>query len=261
MIRILLVDDEPLAVQRIAGLLRQIEDIEIAGTADGGEAAVEQARLLDPDAILLDIEMPIVDGFDVAERIAHGEMPKPFIIFVTAFPNFAAPAFDSGAIDFLTKPVRLSRLETAIARLREAIVGRSAKERLRELTAQLDGFRQQRDGRQSGDHLWVHGRGEAVRVDLDRLEWVAAEGEYVRLHIGGASYLHREALTTLMERLDPDRFIRIHRSYAVDRGRVVSVRRRATGSYQLQTDAGRTLPVGRSYRAAVREMMRSRSPR
>ena len=142
MIRVLVVDDETLAVDRLRGLLSHFEDIEVAGTAHSGDAALDLAATLRPDAILLDVEMPILDGFDVVEELARLGGAKPLIVFVTAFPRFAASAFDTGAIDFLTKPVRLTRLEAAFDRLRRAIEDRTANERLRELAGQLEALRQ-----------------------------------------------------------------------------------------------------------------------
>ncbi len=262
MIRVLLVDDETLAVDRLRSLLAHFADIEVVGSVHSGDAALEQAASLRPDALLLDVEMPILDGFDVVEELARLGGSKPLIIFVTAFPRFAASAFDTGAIDFLTKPVRLSRLESAMDRLRRAIADRTANERLRELAGQLEALRQEKGGAaiHAPNHLWVRCRGEAVRVDLDRLECIEAEGEYVRLFTGEASYLHRASVTAMMERLNPQRFLRIHRSYIIDRNRIVSVRRRATGGYELLTDAGKTLPVGRNYRAKVRDILADRVP-
>jgi DNA-binding LytR/AlgR family response regulator len=201
--------------------------------------------------------MPVLDGFDVVETLARTAQDPPLIVFVTAYPKFAADAFDSGAIDFLTKPVRLGRLEMAMARVARAIDERSAGRRLAELAGQLAALRAERaPGAQADDsHLWVQRRGEMVRVDLGRVDWIRAEGDYVRLHLGAASYLHREPISEIAARLDPARFSRTHRSYIVNRERVVSVRRSAKGGYTLVTDSGEELPVGRSYRQRVREFV------
>ncbi|MFA6113645.1 MAG: LytTR family DNA-binding domain-containing protein [Sphingomonas sp.] len=257
MIRLLLCDDELLAIQRLQDLLGRIEGVDVVGTAANGTAALAEIAALAPDAVLLDVEMPALDGFDVVEELARAGESAPLIVFVTAYPHFAATAFETGAIDFLTKPIRLGRLQIAVDRIRRSIEDRSARARLNELAGQLDALRLERTG---GDvvearHIWVQRRGETVRVDLDRVDWVAAEGEYVRLYVGDANYLHRESLTALLEQLDPQRFTRIHRSYIVNRDRIASVRRMATGSYQLGTDAGNKLPVGRSYRRIVRDMI------
>ncbi|CUS43840.1 MAG: LytTR family DNA-binding domain-containing protein [Pseudomonadota bacterium] len=256
MIRLLLCDDELLAIQRLQDLLGRIEGVEIVGTAANGTAALAEIAICAPDAVLLDVEMPALDGFDVVEELARVGEAAPLIVFVTAYPHFAATAFEAGAIDFLTKPIRLGRLQTAIDRIRRSIEDRSARARLNELAGQLDALRRERTGDVAESrHIWVQRRGETVRVDLDRVDWVAAEGEYVRLYLGDANYLHRESLTALLEQLDTQRFARIHRSYIVNRERISSVRRLATGSYQLSTDAGNKLPVGRSYRRTVRDMI------
>jgi len=257
MIRLLLCDDEMLAVQRLQDLLGRIDGVEVVGTAANGTAALAEIAALAPDAVLLDIEMPALDGFDVVEELARSGKATPLIVFVTAYPHFAANAFETGAIDFLTKPIRLGRLQIAIDRIRRSIEDRSARTRLSELAGQLDALRRERSGGDAGEarHIWVQRRGEMVRVDLDRVDWVAAEGEYVRLHLGDANYLHRESLTALLDQLDHQRFTRIHRSYIVNRDRISSVRRLATGSYQLSTDRGNRLPVGRSYRGVVRELI------
>ena len=253
MIRLLIVDDEALAVERLQDLLARFPEVEVAGTANGGRIALEQVEALRPDAILLDVEMPVLDGFDVVEELARSDEPAPLIVFVTAFPQFAVNAFETGAIDFLTKPVRLSRLQIAIERIRIALDGRTARTRLDELASQLETLRAERGAQlHERNYVWVQSRGERIRVDLDRIDWIAAEGEYVRLFVGGASYLHRESVTGMVQRLNPVRFMRVHRSFLVNRDRIASVKRRPTGSYQIVTDGGRELPVGRSYRSEVR---------
>lgn len=261
MIRIVLCDDEPLALDRLAALVGRIEGVEIAGTASNGVAAVELIRTVEPQVVFLDIEMPGLDGFDVVEEVARSDGPAPLIVFVTAYPQFAAHAFDTGAIDFLTKPVRLGRLEIAMARIRHAIADRDAQTRLADLAAQLQSLREERNNDlRISHHLWVQRRGETVRVDLDQVDWVRAEGEYVRLHVNDASYLHREPISAILLRFDPRRFLRIHRSYIVNRDRVVAVRRRTAGGYKLLLDGELELPVGRSYGAAVHRVIDEGAP-
>lgn len=255
MIRLFLCDDEPLALGRLSNMLARIDDIEIVGTAGDGQSALDSIEATQPDAVLLDIEMPSLDGFDVIEELARRGMATPLIVFVTAYPQFAAHAFDTGAIDFLTKPVRMGRLETAVERVRRAMADREARDRLAELAQQVQTLREKR-GRDFhiGNYLWVQRRGETVRLDLDLVDWVRAEGEYVRLHIGEASYLHREPISVLMTRLDARRFIRIHRSFIVNHERIHSVRRRATGGYKLVV-GDQELPVGRSYRVKLHQII------
>ena len=168
MIRFLICDDEPLAVERLRDLVGRVPVPQVVGTATDGRSALAAVAELAPDALLLDVEMPALDGFDVVEALAKTRAaPTPLIVFVTAYPQFAAHAFDTGAIDFLTKPVRLARLDTAIERVRRAIDDRDAAARLAELARQIEALRQERaasGGR--GGHLWVQRRGENVRLDL-----------------------------------------------------------------------------------------------
>lgn len=256
MIRAILCDDEPLALERLADMIGRIDGIELVGSATNGAAAVTLVTDMRPDLIFLDIEMPALDGFDVVEDLARRDGTAPLIIFVTAYPQFAAHAFDTGAIDFLTKPVRLGRLETAIERARDAIDSRDARTRLDELALQLQSLRDERGSDfHAGNYLWVQRRGETVRVDLDLVDWIRAEGEYVRLHLDTVSYLHREPLSSMLQRLDGRRFLRIHRSHIVNRDRILAVRRRPTGGYKLLIGGERELPVGRSYRALINEVM------
>jgi len=252
MIRAILCDDEPLALDRLAGLVHRIENVSIVATAGNGVAALEAIRAFAPEVVFLDIEMPGLDGFDVVEELARARDSAPLIVFVTAYPQFAAHAFDTGAIDFLTKPVRLGRLETAVARIRDALADRDAAARLAELSAQLLALRDERnDDLKPGNHLWVQRRGETVRIDLDQVDLVSAEGEYVRLHVGGVSYLHREPISAILRRFDPRRYLRVHRSYIVNRDRIVAIRRRTAGGYKLVLEGEIEVPVGRSYRAAA----------
>ncbi|MBM3928590.1 MAG: response regulator transcription factor [Sphingomonadales bacterium] len=255
MIRFLICDDEPLAVERLCDLVGRIGGAEVAGTATDGHTAISEVERLAPDALLLDIEMPALDGFDVVEALAKAGGATPLIVFVTAYPNFAAHAFDTGAIDFLTKPVRLARLDTAVDRVRRAIQDREAATRLAELARQIDALRSEQGGDAARAHLWVQRRGENLRLDLGEVERVQSEGEYVRIFQGEASYLHREPISSLIERFDATRFVRIHRSHIVNRDRVASIRRRPAGGYTIVTDRGEELPVGRNYRAVVRDLV------
>ncbi len=256
MIRLLICDDEPLAVERLRDLVGRVPDTLVVGTATDGRSALAAVAEHAPDALLLDVEMPALDGFDVVEALAKAGGPTPLIVFVTAYPQFAAHAFDTGAIDFLTKPVRLARLDTAIDRIRRALDDRDAAARLAELARQLETLRQEQrgDGGQAG-HLWVQRRGENVRLDLGLVDRVQSEGEYVRIFHGAASYLHREPISSLIARFDAARFVRIHRSHIVNRDRVASIRRRPAGGYTIVTDSGELLPVGRNYRTVVKTLV------
>ena len=249
--RVAVCDDELLAVERLTRMLSRIEDIAIEGTAQNGRDALALIARTAPDAIFLDIEMPALDGFDVVEALATVPGgPPPLIVFVTAYPQFAAHAFDTGAIDFLIKPVRSARLETAVERIRAMLGRRDAERRLEELASQLDALRaESRAMTAPANEIWVHRRAERVRVDLDTVDLVQAEGEYVRLFVGAQSYLHRASVGSIVAQLDPARFMRVHRSFVVRLDLIAKIRRKMAGSYMLALSDGREIPLGRHYRA------------
>jgi DNA-binding LytR/AlgR family response regulator len=249
--RVVVCDDEILAVERLVRMLSKIEDVAIEGTAQNGRDALALIDSQAPDALFLDIEMPALDGFDVVEALAaDAKASPPLIVFVTAYPQFAAHAFDTGAIDYLIKPVRHARLETAVARLRDVLEQRDARRRLAELASQLDALRAEGgNGGAPANEIWVHRRAERVRVDLDTVEMVQAEGEYVRLFVGEQSFLHRASIGSIAVRLDPNRFMRVHRSYVVRLDLIAKIRRKTAGGYSLLLTSGSEIPLGRLYRA------------
>ena len=245
-------DDEMLAIERLTRMLERIDGVTIVGSAQNGRDALGLIGETRPDAIFLDIEMPALDGFDVVEALAttQAAAPPPLIVFVTAYPQFAAHAFDTGAIDFLIKPVRSARLEMAVARVRDVLEKREATRRLSELASQLDALRAESRALSSpANEIWVHRRAERVRVDLDTIELVQAEGEYVRLFVGDQSYLHRASVGSIVAQLDPARYMRVHRSYVVRLDLIAKIRRKMAGSYILALSDGREIPLGRHYRA------------
>ncbi len=252
-LRAMVVDDEPLAVERMCSLLARIPEVAVVATAECGEDALAALAGTPVDILLLDVEMPQLDGFDLLEQLSRQVTVMPHVVLVTAHECHAPLAFDSGVVDFLTKPVRLGRLEITIARVLRAVQQQHAAIRVEELRDQLASLRGSADTRAS-NVLWVQRRGESVRIDLSRIDRIQAEGEYVRLYVDGNDYLHRESLIALLGQLDPNRYLRIHRSSVVDADAIVGVRRRATGSYHAIMRDGTILPVGRSYRAVVRKL-------
>jgi DNA-binding LytR/AlgR family response regulator len=264
MIRVVICDDEPLANERLRGMLCRFPDVDVVGSAGDGQSALQQIEAHSPDAVLIDIEMPHLDGFDVIEELARGNSdqgrPVPFIVFVSAYPRFAAHAFETGALDFLTKPVRLARLETTLNRVRNALSDRSARAQLEALVGHLEVLRAEHGQSEAPDPgIWVHRWGETLRVDVADIHWVKAEGEYVRLHCAAASFLHRESISALAARLEPHGFFRVHRSHLVQGDRVTAVRRsRATG-IRLVLDDGVLVPVGRTYRKAAKRIVPQRA--
>lgn len=259
MLRILVCDDEPIAVGRLTALLGRLPEVEVVATAANGNEALCAFRSSRPDLILLDIEMPGIDGFDVAGEISRlaGDQ-APFVTFVTAFRHFAPDAFDSGAVDFLSKPVRLSRLEKSVERARRLVASRQAETRLVALEQTVGAMRRaQHDG--TSPHVWVHRRGEMVRVDLEDVDRVSAEGPYVRLHLSDRTYLHREAIASIEARLGTNGHLRVHRSHLVRIAFVAGVRRTLHGASELVLQDGDRIPVGRSHAKEVRRRLLQRS--
>jgi DNA-binding LytR/AlgR family response regulator len=263
-LRLLLCDDEPLALDRLTELASRCADVAVAGALLSGRELIERLGEAPADVVLLDIEMPHMDGFDVVEALARIEWdegsPPPLIIFVTAHPEFAVDAFDSGALDFISKPVRLSRLEQALERARRATEQIEARRRLGELSDQLDALKRAHAGTSDERHIWVRKGTETIRLDLDEVDWVEAEGEYVRFHAAGDSYLERGSLTDAAAMLEPAGFVRIHRSAIVNARRVSAIGKGPWGGLTLHLGSGARVPVGKKYRDAARALTRDRLP-
>jgi two-component system response regulator AlgR len=234
-LRTLIVDDEPLAVERLQILCARIAGISLVGTAMEGASALRLIESLAPDLVLLDIQMPGMDGLAVAQALS-GKAARPGVIFITAFDQFAVAAFDVGAVDYLLKPVEAERLERAVARIR-AQAGAAAP-------AAAAWTRE----------FWVPHRSEIIRIAACDIELIEAERDYMRLHVGPRSFLLHETITELERRLDPAQFVRLHRSTLVRRDCIAGFRRNAAGGWEVQLKDGRWLRVGRTYLANARAM-------
>lgn len=256
--RVLIVDDEPLALRRLEIILGRRGDIEIVGACRDGEQALEAICAQKPDAVFLDVRMPLVDGFGVTEAFENAQGPA--VVFVTAFDEYALRAFESRAVDYLLKPVAEERLDEAIDRLRERLAERSAGERVAELQDALDGLRAERRAAQDQTHhdFWVKDRQRVVRVAHDEIEWVEAERDYVRLHVEGRSWLLRETMAHMESRLDPARFVRVHRSAIVNAARIRAARATPSGARFLKLQSGAEVRVGRSYETVVARLFSNR---
>ena len=259
-LNVVICDDEPLATERLERMLSGLGDIEVVATFLRGEVLLSEFPA-GVDVLFLDVEMPKLDGFDVVESLSRRDWgdgaQAPLIVCVTAHSEFAVNAFDCGAIDFLTKPVRLSRLETAVSRARAAVESRQAARRLGEAVDQLAALKARQSGEGEERSLWVRKGQQRVRLDLDSVDWIAAEGECVRIHSGGESFLERLAIAAVAERLAAKVFIRIHRSTIVNSARIESIGRTRWGALQVRLAGGEELRVSRSYEAAVRKLAKA----
>ena len=247
--RVLIVDDEPLARRRLVQLLATRPDVEIAGEAESGRQALELLDLLRPDVLLLDIEMPGVDGFALLKALPQGHAPA--IIFVTAFQDHAVKAFELRATDFVVKPVNEDRLGSALDQARSDLEARRAGERLAFLQARLAEL-ESRALAASDPGLWVQIGSERRRLTLSEIRWLEAERDYVRVHMSGHAHLVNAMLGDMEKALDADAFLRVHRSAIVRKDKVRAVLRGRFSAPVLELDDGHRVPVGRKYRDAVR---------
>ena len=248
-LRVLVVDDEPLGRQRVLELLESA-DVEVVGTAADGMQAVEAIRALKPDVVFLDVQMPRMSGLEVVREVGHERMPVT--VFVTAFDQYAINAFDLSAIDYLVKPFRDDRFREALSRARERAQSKNVVRFHEQLLALL----------QSGsatvaqppvdsapkylDRIAVQMRGKVRVVRVAQIDYISAAGPYVDLHVGNHRLVIRESLQSLSERLDPAMFLRIHRSTIVRLDLIETLLRNEGSEYEVQLKNGVRLRVGRS---------------
>jgi two-component system LytT family response regulator len=248
-IRTVIVDDEPLARDGVRLLLSGMADVDIVGEAGDGAAAVRTIAAVSPDVVLLDVQMPGMNGFDVVEQVATSHLP--LILFVTAYDEYALRAFDVHAFDYLLKPVSRARLEEAMARVRDDL-GRGGLPRERVMDV-IDSVRLAQSGQPAAKPRYTHrfavrDRDRFVLVRAADIEWVDAAANYVRMNTRGRGYLLRMTLAEMERRLDPAQFTRIHRSTIVNTGRVREIRPDAHGDYDVILHDGQTLRMSRSFR-------------
>jgi two-component system LytT family response regulator len=247
--RVLIIDDEPLARQRLRALLEAEPDLEVAGECADGRQAVEAIRAHQPDLIFLDVRMPELDGFGVLEALA--EEPNPAVIFVTAYDQFALKAFEVNALDYLLKPFDRDRFHKALERAR-AQVGRDQGEEVREqLRALLEDVR---GGRKYVDRLVIKSSARVFFLRVEEIDWVEAAGNYLKLHAGSEAHLLRETMSGLEARLDPTKFLRIHRSTLVNIERIQELQPWFHGDYVVLLRNGTRLTLSRSYRQKLQDL-------
>jgi len=245
-IRVLIVDDEPLARQTIRLLLADDRDVEIAGECSGadGAATIERTR---PDLLFLDVQMPEVDGFELLEQI--GVAQAPVVIFVTAYSEHALRAFEVHAIDYLLKPVADDRFATALARGKELVQLRRARGAAAGAPDANLGALLRAHSRVT-KRILVRDRDRTRVIDADTIDWIEAADYYALIHAAGESHLLRETMNELAERLDPAKFFRAHRSAIVNLDRVKEIHPLFRGDRTLVLADGTHVRLSRSRRAA-----------
>ncbi|HKO16635.1 MAG TPA: LytTR family DNA-binding domain-containing protein [Gemmatimonadaceae bacterium] len=274
-LRVLIVDDEPLARQRLEDLLRHEPGVQITGTAESGPTAVERIRALRPDLVFLDVQMPGMSGLDVVRTVGADAMPAT--VFVTAFDRHALEAFDLAAVDYLVKPFDDDRFEQAFRRARHLVELEDAGRLREQLLSVLHGEPgattapaaagapiQQSERPQPGaarapspdarstpeylERIAVEMKGKLRVVPVDQIDYITADGPYAELHTPERTYIIRETMQSLAERLDPHQFFRLHRSAIVRLSLVDTLLRGAGGDYEVQLRTGVRLPVSRARR-------------
>jgi two-component system LytT family response regulator len=250
-IRVLIVDDEVLARKRIRDLLEGQADVEIVGECSNGRDAVHKVLELGPDLLFLDVQMPGLNGLGVLEAVSPERMPV--VIFVTAYDQYALKAFEVHALDYLLKPFDRSRFRESLQRARaqiQRVRTGDLSERLMSLLHDLKGERK------FLDRLVVKAAGRIFFLRVDEIDWIEAAGNYLRLHVGRESHLLRETMSRIEHQLDPDQFLRIHRSTIVNIEQVKELRPLFHGEYAVILRDGRQLTLSRAYRGRLDERLR-----
>jgi two-component system, LytTR family, response regulator len=239
-IRALVIDDESLARRSVRRFLRSYTDVELIGECGDGQSAVAAILTEQPDLIFLDVQMPEMDGFAIVKAIGTDRMPVT--IFVTAYDRYALRAFDANAVDYLLKPFGKERFERALSRARERISGNLNCDELRHVVASLERIQtQQRDA----ERVAITENGRVHFVKARDIDWIGAEGNYARLHVGIREYELRETLTSLERRLNPIDFLRIHRSTIVNVHRIKEIQRWFRGHHLVLLENGQQLRMSR----------------
>ena len=261
-LKVLTVDDETLALRRLRLLLQTLPYIEQVGEADGVGDALAKVAGLDPDVVLLDIKLRDGSGFDLVEALSRRPV-APTVIFISAFDRFAVRAFETSAVDYLLKPVERERLAQALQRARRRRSGADAELRvaeLQEIVRNLRSAASEPGGCDYEGEFWLRNGSGFVKVPVDSIEWVASEDEYVRLNTAGGSWLMRSSIRQLQARLDPDRFVRIHRRWLVRKAAIAELRAPRLGRTEVVLQSGKRLAAGRVYGRHLRNLLSAASP-
>jgi len=250
-LRVLIVDDEPVAREGLRGLLAQDPEIAVVGECADGQAAAEAIVSLVPDLVLLDIQMPELDGFDVVRRVGPERMPP--VVFVTAYDEFALRAFEVHALDYLLKPFDDDRFAAAMARAKAIVRAGDLGGMARRLLALLGDARPPEEASEAGwlTRLVIKKPGASLFLGVEQIDWIESADYCVKIHVGARTHVIREALQRLEQRLDPARFFRAHRSAIVNLDRVREVQPAFHGDFALILHDGTRVKLSRSRRSEL----------
>ena len=248
-IRTLIVDDEPLARRGIRAQLDEEADIEIISECRNGLEAVAAIEEQSPDLVFLDVQMPELDGFGVLEAVGVDRMPV--VIFVTAYDQYALRAFEVHALDYLLKPVDAERFASALQRARKQIEHHNVQDLNQRLQSFLDDVQAKQ---KFTERLVIKSGGRIFFLNVQEIDWIEAADNYVRLHVGRDSHLLRETMNHLEKRLDPDRFLRVHRSRIINLRQIKELQPLFRGEYDIMLQDGTRLESGRGYREKLHRL-------
>ena len=249
-IRTLIVDDESLARERIRDMLASAAQVEIIAECANGREAIEAIQTLSPDLVFLDVEMPGIDGFGVLEALSPAQIPT--IIFVTAYDQYAVRAFEVYALDYLLKPFDQERFEKALDRAKSQL----SSERSEDLSQRiLNALEEIKTRPVHLERLVIKMNGHVFFIKAEEIDWLEAEGNYVRLHAGKESYLLRDTISALESQLDPKKFIRVHRSAIVNIDRITELQPWFHGEYRIILREGVQLTLSRTYREKLHDLL------
>jgi two-component system, LytTR family, response regulator len=249
MLRTIIADDESLARKKLRLMLGSEPDVEIVAECENGDVTVRALNNCQPDLLLLDIQMPDIDGFEVLRRIASDKLP--IVIFTTAYDRHAVRAFEAHALDYLLKPFDHERLHQAVDRARAELL----KAHDREATQRVLKYLSERAGEKPNRRLVIKAGGRVVFLSFDEIDWVEAAANYVKLNVGKQSYLLREGIGRIAERLGPSQFIRIHRSIIVNLEKIKELQPVNSGEYIVVLKDGKELSCSRGYRAGLQHFI------
>ncbi|CAH9055395.1 Sensory transduction protein LytR [Pseudoalteromonas holothuriae] len=271
-IRALIVDDEPLARKGLAVRLKSFSQIEVVELCAGGQQAIDVCQTQDIDLVFLDIQMPGMNGFEVARSLSKSVKPLPAIVFVTAFDQYAVQAFEIHALDYILKPVDDNRLEKAVEKVQSYLKTQQDnihKKKLASFVAGITGnnceeiLKKLATGdtlvnKKYPESLAVKEQGEIIRVAAASIQWVDAAGDYMCLHCSdGQTHILRKTMKELEQELDPALFVRVHRSAIVNTKQISKLVTQSSGEYLLVLENGQELKVSRSYRDKVKAALAS----
>ncbi len=255
-IRTLIVDDEPLARTRIVNLLKPHDDIYLIGQCRNGQETIEFIEKKRPELIFLDIQMPDMDGFKVISRLNLSY--KPMIVFATAYDKYALQAFEVHAIDYLLKPFDQERFDEAVTRAKSMIKLKKSEDFNQRLLGLLDDYRQ--DDTEYLSAIKLKDGGRLVQVPVDEVYWMETEGNYITLNLETRKFLYRMTMNAMEAKLDPDRFLRIHRSYLVNLTYVRHLKYLQGNEYKFILRNGHELISSRSYKETIVEAFNNTRP-